>query len=230
MSRSTVKIGCSLGFTGEEHVHADFQFKAMEMAIGELAPHVNLEVSLVPVDDCASADGARRATEDLIRDQDVVVVVGPMGSAAAVVAAPIDGNTCFFRSIPNDGIHATALAGFILRHLQAIRIVLIDDGGSFSTGLNKLTFDTLLEVKNGCLQTRSFSISTYSDHELPDICKEVSGFDPDCVLLTGMEPVCVRIAQGLRQSGVIAPFLGTDALKPSRFLWTPGQYFMTKAI
>ncbi len=241
--KKTYKLGCSIALTGVEEIHGKYELEAIKMAVEEANESGKLpfQLDFVYYNDGADKKLSETAATNLVNDDAVMAVVGCQGSNATLAGAPIyyqgglaamtftgsnvtaseKGYNTFFRSIANDTVHAKQLAVFAAKYLKVKTAALMSDDTSFGLGLVGLMKEAF--EKEGVSPVTEIVVTAEENGK--DISKQVGQIkenDPELIFFAGMEPECNYAAVELRKAGVMVPFLGTDAIKPSYFLTTPG--------
>ncbi len=239
MKKNIFKIGFSTALSGVEQKHGEANVEAVKIAFDEFknSEH-NFELDLIIDDDGADTHKSIEVANKFSADASIIGIIGPNGSNAAKSAAPIyndaklaqvtftaslvelteKGYKTFFRIIPNDDIHAKLFIQFIEKYLQAKEILFINDDTEFAIGLNQymakyarvsgIRVVGMLEIREGADLTKQIA--------------SVKKANPSHIFFSGMEPICHQVAVDLREEGLKSIYLGTDAIKPSKFLATPG--------
>ena len=137
-----------------------------KVVIDDFNARTGLNVELVEGDTEINPDTGRIVAERLAGDDDVLVVVGPMGSQVCEATQPVfesaglahitqsctrtdltdPGTATFFRPIPNDSAQSQTIADFWLNDLGASSFFLVDDQSSYAVGLNNEIENLLLDA------------------------------------------------------------------------------------
>ena len=235
------KIGFSSALSGVEKYHGKAQVDAVKIAFEEAKEEdLDFDLELVIGDDGAEANKAIDVANRFCSDPLVIGVAGPNGSDATKAAAPVyhgaglphitfsgsvtdvsnQGYTTFFRLIPNDDAQAEIIIDFMDRILKAKEMLLINDDTKFAIGLNEFMekYATLKSIK----VLGKYQVAEGEDEKIAALTDKVAKINPSFIFFAGMEPICNQVALKLRKKGVKSIYLGTDAIKPSKFLTTPG--------
>ena len=238
--KKCIKIGFSSALSGVEKNHGKAQVEAVKIAIKEAKEEkLDFDLQLVIGDDGADANKAVNVAKEFSSDPLIVGVLGPNGSDATKAGAPIyyhaglpaitfsgsvtdiskEGYSTFFRVIPNDDSQAEIVIRFLEQHLKVKELLLINDNTKFAIGLNDLIEKYALDKNIKILD----KIQIEDDKQKMEIIADkVAKINPAYIFFAGMEPVCHLAALKLREKGLKSIYLGTDAIKPSKFLVTPG--------
>lgn len=234
------KIGFSAALSGVEKNHGKAQVEAVKIAFEEAKEEdLYFDLELVIGDDGAEANKAIEVARKFSSDPLVVGVLGPNGSDATKAGAPIyndaglpqitysgsvtdvsqKGYSTFFRLIPNDDSQAGIVINFLDQFLKVKELLLINDDTKFAIGLN--------EYMEKYAQKKDIKILDKIEiqdvgNRLAEIVDKVAQVNPKYIFFAGMEPICNLLALKLREKGLKSIYLGTDAIKPSKFLTTPG--------
>lgn len=240
MAKKTYKLGCSAALSGCEEVHGKAMLTAVELAVEQANQEgLPFTLELESADDKGETEAGKNVAKKFIDDPLVMGVVGPMNSNPAIGAAPIynqnslvhitnsasnvvlseKGYRTFFRMIPNDYVQADALINFIKNYLKASTVTVINDDTDFSSGLASLVLD---KAKKANLQIIDHMPVVCEKGDYSDEISAINVTGPEVIFFAILEPEGKLISRQLREAGNRSIFLGTDALKPSKFLLTPG--------
>src|SRR6056297_1442770 len=240
MSKKSYKIGVSAPLSGCETEHGKRVVRSVELAVDE-ANQTDLPFSfdLLVGDDKGDTEVGKNVAKEFIADPLVLGVVGPLNSNPSIGAAPLydkaglvnltnaasnvvlsqRGYKTFFRMIANDDVQADALMDFMKQYLKMSKITIINDDTDFSSGLAEIVLE---KASNSDLKVINH-LQVKCGQE--DYSSELSSLDlnsPEVIFFAILEPEGKLITRQLRELGNKSIFLGTDALKPSKFLCTPG--------
>ena len=230
-------LGVSLALTGPEGVYARQLRKAIELALDDerqLSP-----VDIIVADDCAEAGAAARAATRLA-ESDIVAVVGPMNSWTCEVQGPIfaraglvhitpsasnpeltrRGWPGFFRMCPGDLEQARVLARVARDLVRGRSVAAVHDGTAFAAPLAAAFLDA--SRQSGLDVGPVAAVQLDEAESFLHAADLIAAARPDAVFIAGLEDPCRLAASAIRAAGSGATFLGTDAIKPSRSLVTPG--------
>jgi len=234
------RIGFSTALSGVEKNHGKAQVDAVKIAFEEAKEEdLDFDLELVIGDDGAETNKAIEVANRFSSDPLVVGVAGPNGSDATKAAAPVydgaglphitfsgsvtevsqKGYSTFFRLIPNDDSQAEIVINFLDQFLKVKELLLINDDSKFAIGLNE--YMKKYAQNNDIKILDKIEIQNDEDR-LADIIDKVVQINPEYIFFAGMEPICNLVALKLREKGLKSIYLGTDAIKPSKFLTTPG--------
>jgi len=234
------KIGFSTALSGVEKKHGKAQVEAVKIAFEEAKEEgLDFDLELVIGDDGAETNKAIDVARKFSSDPLVVGALGPNGSDATKAGAPIyndaglpqitysgsvtdvsrKGYSTFFRLIPNDDSQAEIVINFLDQFLKVKELLLINDDTKFAIGLNE--YMGKYAQKKGLKILDKIEIQN-DESKLGNIIDKVAQINPKYIFFAGMEPVCNLVALELRKKGLKSIYLGTDAIKPSKFLTTQG--------
>jgi len=240
MNKKNYKIGVSAPLSGCETKHGEAMVRSVELAIEEANQNnPGLQFEAVICDDKGDTAAGKDVAKELIADPLVMGVVGPLNSNPSAGAAPLyneaglvqiasaasnvalsqQGYRTFFRVVANDDVQADALVDFMKNYLKTSTITVINDSTDFSSGLASIVAERA--AKAGIKVLDHLQVPFGQD----DYQAELSGLDiatPEVIFFAILEPEGKLITKHLREKGNRSIFLGTDALKPSKFLLTPG--------
>ncbi len=239
MMRTSFKIGFQVS---TEAVHAVTGYCAAEMAIEEANASRNLPVAieLMPVLDMRDPAVAREAAAQFARRDDALAVLGPLNSALAVATQDIyhgagmvqltseasspllvnKGYRNFFRLVANDHFQGRALAQVAVRYLHAERIAILHDASAWGRPIAEIVGEEARRL--GCEPVLEFGFGD-REHRLDfdALTAATLAAEPDLVYFAVYWNKAHIIAHRLRDLGLAATFLGSDALKPYAFLEVP---------
>ena len=230
-------LGASLALTGPETVYANQLRCALELGLEDAG---NPSVSLHIEDDASEKEVALVAAERLAANPAVLAVVGPMNSWTAEVQAPIfaraglaqltpsaskpdlsqRGWESFFRMCANDLEQGKVLARLAANVLCSRSVGIIHDGTSFGQPLGAVFAQESEQL--GMEVSCCLGITFGEQSSFISAARVVARHQPDVVLVVGLEDPCQAVALAMRDEGVNSVFLGTDAVKPTQVLVTPG--------
>jgi len=230
---SHVCLGVSLALTGPERVYARQLRDAIELALDDEREQSPLD--LIVTDDCAEPAAAARAATRLA-DSDAVAVVGPMNSWTCEVQAPIFARAGLAQITPsasNPDLTRRGWPGFfrmcpgdlelarVARDLVGGRsVAAVHDGTAFAAPLAAAFLDASAQA--GLDLGQVAAVQTDEPESFLRAADLIAAAQPDAVFIAGLEDPCRLAALAIRAAGSRATFLGTDAIKPTRCLVTPG--------
>ena len=228
------RLGASLALSGPEARYGEQLQQAIQLALED----ENLPLSVLRVED----DGSDEARAGIVArtfaaDARVLGVVGPMNSWTCAVQGPIcrraglaqitpsasnpalaaSGWETFFQMCPDDLVQGRVLARVAQALIGARRVAAIHDRTAFAEPLADVFFD---EARAIGLEAGA-SIGVNDQGRYTEAALAIAAAEPDAVLVAGLEDPCRHAALALRERGVHAPLLGTDAIKPTLALVTP---------
>lgn len=242
MTKPIVKIGCSAVLSREEDeaVHGHHISQAVALAVEQANERGNLPflVEMVLGDDKAQVDAAVMVAKEFTSNSEVLGVVGTMNSHTSLATAPLyhaasltqiapaasnptlsqQGYHTFFRVNPHDLCQGQEGAKYAVQVLGVKKVAIVHDGGNFGKPLAHIFGETAeqLGAQVVChLQIEPGKANYY------DAVAEVADSQPELVFFGLIEAEGRIVAAQLRQANVLAPFFGTDGLKPSLYLATP---------
>jgi branched-chain amino acid transport system substrate-binding protein len=188
------------------------------------------KIEIVPVDDQANPDVAKKVAEELIA-KDVSAVVGHMNSGASIAAAPLyaernialispsSTNPKFtrlglkntFRMVANDALQGQAMGQHAIEALGARKVALIDDGTTYGRGL--------AQEASEALRARKVPISVQASTDdkrtqFTDFVAALKKDKPDAILVVLNDFQVIALVKQLKQEGLgSVPLVGGDFLK-----------------
>ena len=238
-TKPTVVIGFEVA---SEKVYDVTGYCAAEMAIEQANARGDLPVAveLIPIVDGRDPEVARRAAAAFVEREDAVAVLGPTNSAMAVVTQGIyhdagllqltseasspllteRGFGNFFRVVANDIHQGRALAQVAVTYLEAERIAILHEASAWGAPIARIVRE---EVEN--LGKTPALVYGFGDREnrldFDALIEATLEAEPDLVYFAIYWNQSHIIAHRLRDRGLTATFLGSDALKPYAFLEVP---------
>jgi ABC-type branched-subunit amino acid transport system substrate-binding protein len=196
-------------------------------------------VEVVVGDDKAQVEAAVAVAQRFIADPQVLGVVGTMNSHTSLAAAPLyyrasltqispaasnpgltqHGYCTFFRVMAHDLYQGQEAARYAVQVLAARRIAIIHDSSSFGEPLAQVFTQTSEGLGVSPVLYRGIQ---RGQTDFRDLAAAVAAAEPEVIFLAVIEAEGRQLAGQLRQAGVRATLFGTDGLKPSLFLATPG--------
>ena len=230
--------------------------RGVELAVADFGPVNGFDVALgTRYDDLCSSDGAQAAAQTIVADEDVVGVIGPSCSTAAVAAAPLvtaagmvliapsntsptltsdlAGNPGLNHSVgyyrtSNNGLYVgEAMARFAYEGLGLVSAAAIHDGDPYSRSIAQAFADSF-ERLGGTVT--GFSAINKEDTDMVPVLTEVATGNPEALFFPIFQPAgdfLTEQAPGV--SGLEETILLTDAaLLNDGFMSLPqsaGVYF-----
>jgi branched-chain amino acid transport system substrate-binding protein len=237
MAKETCVLGACLALSGPEASYAQELRSAVELALED---HGAGAVELRVEDDRCDGQGARAAARRLASDPRVFAVIGPMNSWTSAAAGPIfsdsrllqitpsasdpslsrQGWAGFFRVCPNDIVQGRVLARVAGERVAAQRVAAVHDGTSFGEPLAQVFLEEARRLgmaDRGAVEVRESEAESFAA-----AARRMREAEPDAVFVVGLEDPCREAAQRMRAAGLTSVFLGTDGIKPTHVLVTPG--------
>jgi branched-chain amino acid transport system substrate-binding protein len=237
--KPTIVIGFEVA---SENVHDVTGYCAAEMAIEQANARGDLPVmvDLVPIVDERDPEVARRAAAVFVEREEAVAVLGPTNSAIAVITQEIyhhagllqltseasspllteRGFQNFFRLVANDLHQGRALAQVAVNYLAAERIAILHEASAWGAPIARIVRE---EVNN--LGKTPALVYGFGEREnqldFDALIEATLEAKPDLVYFAIYWNLSHIIAHRLRDRGLTATFLGSDALKPYAFLEVP---------
>jgi branched-chain amino acid transport system substrate-binding protein len=198
------------------------------------------DVRLEPIVDGKNADVARRAAVEFCQRHDAVAVLGPGNSAMAVITQAIyreagflqlsseasspmltaDGHPNFFRTVANDEVQGRALGRVAAGYLGARRIAVLNEDSAWGGPISTIFSDEATRLGSPPVLHHEYSASA-AYLQFDELIEATLAARPDLVYFAIYWNQSHIIAHRLRDRGLKAVFLGSDALKPYAFLEVP---------
>ena len=236
----TYRIGCSLVLSGHERVHGEAMARAVGLAVeqanADRARRFDLE--LVVADDCDEPGPAREKAAWFSEMMELMGVVGPMNSHAALAAGPAyeaaglahlspaasnpslsrRGLTAFFRMVADDEQQGRAAAEFAVNRLGKRRLAVIHDGSLFGRPLAEVFSRRARELG---AEVGDPVVIGRGRKDYSRAAALAAAREPELIFFGVIEEEGLILAPQLRRAGADAVFFGADGLKASRYLATP---------
>lgn len=223
-------------------VHSVTGYCAAEMAIEEASAAGALPrpVELMPVLDERDEAAARRSAARFAARPDALAVLGPLNSALAVATQDIyheaglaqlsseasspllveKGYRNFFRLVANDHFQGRALGRVAASYLGAERIAILHDNSAWGRPIAEIMGEESRRLGGAPVLMYGFSEREHR-LDLDALVAATLEAEPDLVYFAVYWNKAHIIAHRLRDRGLKAVFLGSDALKPYAFLEVP---------
>jgi branched-chain amino acid transport system substrate-binding protein len=215
---------------------------AAEMAVDEFNASAGapVRVELVPVIDRRDRETAIRAAQSFAADPTAVAMLGPINSDMALTTQHVyaaaglaqvsseassptltaRGYRNFFRVVANDEVQGRQLASAAVSYLKSTRIAVLSDNSGwgrpiaeiFAAEAKRLGVKPVLEF---------FFTSKETALDFDHLIEATIKAEPDLIYFAVYWNKAHIITHRLRDRGVTAVFLGSDALKPYAFLEVP---------
>ncbi len=206
------------------------------------------KVHLTVLDDQNNKDLARKAAEQLSKDDRVIAVLGHYYSSTSWAASPIyadneipaitasatsnritEENDWYFRMIFSNRLQASFMAQYLVYVLQASGVSLIYDEDEFGRSLAESFEETSEELRLDINNTWSFNTESEGmEQQLNQIVNEIKSKDDANILyLATHAQEAAKIIFGLNAPDVYT-FLGPDSLSTPLFLETLQESLMEK--
>ena len=235
---------------------AEWSRYSIELAVEDFGNIHGHDVELGdPIDTMCSPEGGRAGAEQVIADSQVVGVIGTLCSGSAVTASPLlsaaglvmvsptntspaltsdlAGNASpdyypgYFRTAGNDLYQGQAVADFAYSELDLRRMVTVDDGDPYTTGLT-MAFGDAFRALGG--EVAVSSRIEKGDTDMTDVLVDFVAAGPDGIFFPLFVDEGSPFAEQVRAFGGLegATLITDAALLESKFLGTPqseGIYF-----
>ncbi len=232
-----------IGFElSSDDVYSNAGYCAAEMAIEQANASSTLpvEIKLEVIVNGKDRDTSRIAAKQFVDREDAIAVLGPSNSAMAVISQDIyaeagilqmsseassplltdKGYTHFFRTVASDEVQGRALGQAAVSHIGAKRIAILNEDSAWGEPISNIFSEEITRL--GVPPVLHFG---YGEKErkldYSDLIEAVVEAKPDLVYFAVYWNQSHIITHLLRDRGVQAVFLGSDALKPYAFLEVP---------
>ncbi|CUU60210.1 branched-chain amino acid transport system substrate-binding protein [Parafrankia irregularis] len=237
--RKTITIGFQGMLSGDDRKLGVNALYGVRTAVAEVNADASVpfRLKLVEVDDGGSPDRAPGAARGLVRDSDVVAVIGPLLTDTAEVSEPLYseagllsvspsatgpaltdlGFTTFYRAIAPDTVQGRAVADYISTVLEAKKVYSIDDRGDYGIGLStaleaELTSDGVDVTHDGIDPARDYTTQA----------ERIIAEAPDVVYYAGYYTDLARLAEALRDKGFAGTVMSGDGSRDQRYVTRAG--------
>ncbi len=239
-----VRIGCSLVLSGDENeaAHCRHLQRVVELAAEQANSRENLpfQIETLIADDQLDREQAIAVAQQFIADERILGVVGTTNSDTSLATAPVfhraglvqiapsvsnieltrQGYNTFFRLIAHDGWQGVDAARYAVSVLKAQRIAVLHDSTSFGEPLAEIFRQTAEELGAQIVLYRGIQ---RGETNFSVMAEQVKQANPDLIYFALIEAEGQHLAPQIRAAGVRAVYFGSDGLKPSHFLATPGS-------
>lgn len=197
-------------------------------------------VELVPVIDGRDREKARKAASDFVADPAAVGMLGPINSDMAITTQDIyhdagmsqvsseasspllssKGYKHFFRTVANDELQGRQLAKAAVKYLKGKRIAVLSDDSGWGRPIAEI-FTAEAKRLGAEVPLTYFFGDQEKKLEFDNIIQATMDAKPDLVYFAVYWNKAHILTHRLRDLGLKAQFLGSDALKPYAFLEVP---------
>jgi branched-chain amino acid transport system substrate-binding protein len=225
-----IKLGVSSALAGAYAVYGQDMLNGADLAISDFGTLKGWTVVSEGGDDaCEGAPGVTVA-EQFSADPDILAVVGPMCSGAAVPASDVyaehhvifvtpsvtavvvtaRGYENLFRVVANDDLQAKVTVDFLTEDLGLNTLAVMHDQSIYGEGIAQAVKDKF-EAAGGTVT--GFEGITRGDTDFSAVIATILAGDPQAVYFGGMDAEGALIISQLRAAGFEGVFFGPDGLK-----------------
>ncbi len=227
----SVPIGVVLSESGVASVYGEKVKRGVELALREVnaaGGYRGRRFELLYRDDATNPAVARRVVEELIRERDVRIVIGPIVSSVALAIAPIceehhaillsptasapqitDAGEFVFRNYPSDVLEGTSMARFA-KELGLERIVILAVDNSFGAGLEAVFRQQYTSKLRQVVRTFHFEEADEASFE--PMIRQVRELAPDGIYLVAYLGDADDLLRAIRAAGIGAVVLGASSM------------------
>ncbi len=199
--------------------------------------HHRTVLKVAPTDD--TPEGAARAMQKLLRQENVLAVVGPMTSLSALAAAPLAeesnipmitqgathpdvtrGRKYVFRATFSDPMLIDAMARFVAEDLALTHAAVLYDVSNVYSRTVAEGFEQKFTALGGRVTSESYLAGAQSFQQQ---IERIQAAKAEILLLPNYNKDVILQAREIRAVGLDLPFLGSDS-------WTPEILFGTQAL
>lgn len=242
LAGKAIKIGVFVPLSGTNADKGKRVVDALKLAVEEINGQGGIlggKIDLIAEDDEGVPAKSVTAVTKLITSDNVCVVFGSVPSSCTIAAMvvteknqipqiaanssspkiPTMGDKYIFQTIPNDTIQAAALANFAIKEKKYKKIAILnanDDYGmggmkAFSERAKALKVETLIQSYNP------------GDKEFTAQIVKIKEFNPQAIVIWGMQTEAALFMKQARQQGITAQFLGAGGISGQTFVDLSGS-------
>lgn len=227
IAAESFKIGIVLPMSGSMEMYGQSGWRGIQIAHKERSQVLNKEVTLLLFDDKSDSMEAADGISNLINQDKVDAIIGPLTSSASLASASMiekagvptitptathpditPNRKYFFRTCFSDTFQGVAAAKFVREHFKAdSAAVLMDINEDYSLKLNEI-FTEEFEHLGGQVVHKTVYIRGQEDFS-----KQLDGMinaDPDLLYFPGFARDIAQFALQARQRGLTIPILTAD--------------------
>ena len=228
---SEVKIGAVISESGSISSYGEKVKNGLDLAVEELNANGGIRggtVTLVYKDDSTNEDKGRQATQELIEQEDIRVIIGAVSSPVTLAIAPLcedkevilfspsssapdisQAGDYIYRNYPSDILEGTSMAKFA-RDLGLERLVIFALDNEFGLGLKEVFTDQYQSKYREVVMACDFKDGqTERFAEEVDKIKEL---DPDGIYIISYVNDLAALLQLLEAEGIKAVLMGTASV------------------
>lgn len=198
------------------------------------------KVRVITEDDQSKPEEAVTAVLKLIKQDQVVAVIGEVASSRSLAAAPqcqqnripmlssastnpkvTQVGDYIFRACFIDPFQGSTMAKFAVNSLKARRVAILTDiKNDYSVGLAQFFRETAKSLGAEIVSEQSYS---EGDIEFKAQLTAIAGTNPDTIFVPGYYTECALIARQARELGITVPLLGGDGWDSPKTVEIGGQ-------
>jgi branched-chain amino acid transport system substrate-binding protein len=236
-SGQPITIAAALTLSGSNSPYGTDALRGIEIAISDHGDLQGRAIELIQQDEQCSEAGGEAAANALAAKPEVVGVVGPTCSSAAVSAAKIlteagmvlispsataasltsttEHQAGFLRTIYNDKSQARLVAEFAFQALGARTMVTIHDGTPYSQELQDEACQTFEQLSGECLAHTQIQ----SGQDVTTTLEKIAALKPEVLYFPVYTADGVQITKHLATMGLMnVALIGSDGLLSSDFI------------
>jgi branched-chain amino acid transport system substrate-binding protein len=225
-----IRIGEFGSLTGGTATFGTSTDEGVQLALDEVnqaGGALGKKVRAIVEDDQSKPEEAVTAVLKLIKQDQVVAVIGEVASSRTLAAAPVaqankipllspastnpkvtEVGDYIFRACFIDPFQGAAMAKFATKTLNMKRFaILTDQKNDYSTGLTQFFRDTVKQQGGQIVAEESYA---EGDIEFKAQLTAIKGSSPDAIYVPGYYTEAALIARQARELGITATFLGGD--------------------
>jgi len=224
-SYNEIKIGVILSFTGDLASYGSPLYDAASLAVNDInnaGGVLGAKVVLVPIDDTSTPEGAKEAMKKM-KDQNIQIVIGPLGSGMALSALEVakqynilmispsatspaltkaDDKNLFFRTVASDALQGKAMAKLATdKGFKSASTLVIDN--AYGTGIEEVFTQEFTKLGGKVISNVRYSSDSSDFTKEID---EISKGNPDVIVLVGYPESGAKILKTAYEKGVLNKF------------------------
>lgn len=226
-----IPVGAVISRTGAASVYGEKVQRGLDLALQEInasGGYHGRKLELIYRDDATDPETGLRVTQELIRDEGVRVIVGPLVSSVTLAVAPaceashtvllsptasapqITGaGEYIFRNYPSDVLEGASMARFA-RDIGLERVVIMALDNEFGSGLKAVFTQQYQSTSRRVL--RAFDFRESDVQAFDPMVQEVAALSPDGLYIVGYLSDVAELLRRVRASGIRAVVLGASSV------------------
>lgn len=238
-----IPVGVNLELSGKNAYFGNEVMKGIDLALEEINNAGGINNNLIVLhwkDNQSSIDLSKSCAEELITQDKVAAIIGPISSLSTIKAAeatewlhvpqitPVGSNPRVTKD-SNGGIRqytfttnfldpdqGAVMAKFAINHLNARRVVVLFDSTSqYSTSLNTTFTSSFMNSGGEVLANLNYQ---QNQSDFMNLLLQIKSYNPDALYLPGFYQEAGPIIAQIRRLGISIPILGGDGFDSPRIV------------